>query len=82
MVPKYFLHDQKNASKNISSDIMDRFTEEPNLLTNVISCDEISSIARRKNSAIIFITRFYRPKSVGLKESVQTTTIIDQLAKD
>lgn len=40
MVPKNLTQEQKDHRKNICSDIMDRLKEQPDLLTNVVTCDE------------------------------------------
>lgn len=40
MIPKNLTQEQRNNRKNIPSDIMKRLIEEPDLLTNVITCDE------------------------------------------
>ena len=39
LVPKNLSQEQKDNRKEICSDIMDRLTEEPYLLTEVITCD-------------------------------------------
>jgi hypothetical protein len=40
MVPKILSQDQKDNRKNICSDILQMINEQPNLLENVITCDE------------------------------------------
>jgi len=40
LVPKNNNQNQKDNRKNICSDIMERLTEEPDLLTHVITGDE------------------------------------------
>jgi len=40
LVPKNLTQDQKDNRKNICSDTMERLTEEPDLLTHVITGDE------------------------------------------
>jgi ABC-type xylose transport system substrate-binding protein len=40
MVPKNFTQEEKDNRKNISSDIMEQITEQPDVLENVITCDE------------------------------------------
>lgn len=39
MVPKKLTHEQEDNQKNIGSDIIERLLEEPDSLTNVITCD-------------------------------------------
>jgi hypothetical protein len=40
MVPKNLTQEQKDNQKNICSDIMERITEQLDVLENVITCDE------------------------------------------
>jgi len=40
MVPENLSQDQKDNRKNICSDILQMINEQPNLLENVITCDE------------------------------------------
>jgi hypothetical protein len=40
MVPKNLTQEQNDNLKNICSDIMERITEQPDMLENVITCDE------------------------------------------
>jgi hypothetical protein len=40
MIPKNLTQEQKDNRKNICSDIMERITEQPDVLENVITCDE------------------------------------------
>lgn len=40
MVPKNLTQEQKDNRMNICSDIMNRLTEEPDLLSKIITCDE------------------------------------------
>jgi hypothetical protein len=51
---KTSLRNKKDNRQNISSDIMERITEQPDVLENVITCDEtrISSIRSRNEEVI------------------------------
>jgi hypothetical protein len=40
MVPKNLIQEEKDIRKNICSDIMGQITEQPNVLENVIACDD------------------------------------------
>jgi hypothetical protein len=40
MVPKNLTQEQKDNRENICSDIMERITEQPDVLENITTCDE------------------------------------------
>jgi ABC-type xylose transport system substrate-binding protein len=40
IVPKNLTQEQKDNKKNTCSDIMEQITEQPDVLENVITCDE------------------------------------------
>jgi hypothetical protein len=40
MVPKNLTQEHKDNQKNICSDIMERITEQPDVLENIFTCDE------------------------------------------
>jgi hypothetical protein len=41
MVPKNLTQEHKDNRENICSDIMERITEQPDLLENITTCDEL-----------------------------------------